>query len=352
MKNFSSSRTAAFARLSRRFAPLVCGALLGALWSTASLAGPTLDAVKARGSLVCGVSTGLLGFSQADAAGNYTGLDVDMCRAVAAAIFGTPTKVKYVPLTAQQRYPALQSGQIDMLSRNSTVTLQNEASLGLLYGPIVFYDGQGVLVPRKLNVKGVKQLADATICVQTGSTSVDNINDYIKANALHIKLQAVPQDLGGAMIAGKCDGITTDASGLAVIRAGLATPGDYTILPERMSREPLAPVVRNNDIQFYEIMRWSVYATMEADQLKVSSKNVDEMLSNDDPKIKRLLGVIPGNGAALGLDEKFAYNIVKTVGNYNEIFVRNVGALSVVKLERGLNDGWTVGGLMFSPPMR
>jgi len=352
MKNIQSNRPAAFARLSRRLAPALCGLLLGGLWSTAGMAGPTLDAIKARGALVCGVSTGLLGFSQADAAGNYTGLDVDMCRAVSAAIFGTPTKVKYVPLTAAQRYPALQQGQIDLLSRNSTVTLQNEAGLGLLYGPIVFYDGQGVLVPRKMNVKGVKQLTDVTLCVQAGSTSVDNITDYIKVNNLRIKLHTLPQDLGGAMMAGQCDGITTDASALAVIRAGLATPGDYTILPERLSREPLAPAVRNNDIQFYEIMRWSIFATIEADQLHVSSKNVDDMLSNEDPKIKRLLGVIPGNGAALGLDEKFAYNIIKTVGNYNEIFLRNVGALSVVKLERGLNDGWTVGGLIFSPPLR
>jgi general L-amino acid transport system substrate-binding protein len=335
----------------RRFVAAACVAALAGLWSTASFAGPTLDAVKARGSLTCGVSTGLLGFSQADASGNYTGIDVDMCRAVATAIFGSP-KVKFVPLTADQRYPALKSGQIDMLSRNSTVTLQNEAGQGLLFGPIVFYDGQGILVPKRLNLKSAKQLTDQTICLQAGSTSIGNFDDYVKANGLKVKTQLVPQDLPGAMMAGKCDGISTDASGLAVMRAGLPTPADYAILPERLSREPLAPAVRNIDVQFYEIMRWSIYATIEADQLKVTSKNVDDMLSNEDAKIKRLLGVIPGNGAALGLDEKFAYNIIKQVGNYNEIFLRNVGALSVVKLERGMNDGWTVGGLIFSPPFR
>ena len=347
MTNFLASRVISGGRLSAAAALAV-----GLVWSAAGIAGPTLDAVKARGSLVCGVSAGLMGFSQADASGNYAGLDVDMCRAVATAILGAP-KVKYVPLTTEQRYPALRMGQIDLLSRNSTITLQNEAGQGLLFGPIVFYDGQGILVPKKLNVKSAKQLpSETTICLQAGSTSVDNFNEYVKATGLKVKTQIVPILLGSSLTSGQCDGFSSDASGLAVMRAGLATPGDYTILPERLSREPLAPAVRNIDVQFYEIVRWAVLATIEADQLKVTSKNVDEALSSDDAKVKRFLGVIPGNGAALGLDEKFAYNIVKQVGNYNEIFMRNLGALSTVKLERGLNDGWTVGGLIFSPPFR
>jgi general L-amino acid transport system substrate-binding protein len=322
---------------------------------SAAQAGPTLDKVKQAGTLVCGVSTGLAGFSQPDNQGNYTGLDVDICKAIAAAVLGDPGKVKYVPLTAQQRFTALQSGEIDVLSRNTTWTLQRDTELGLNFVPVVYYDGQGFMVPKKLNVKSAKELNDATICVQPGTTTELNLADYFRANKMTFKPLVIEKldELVAAYFSGRCDVFTTDRSQLAAIRVSRApVPDDQLILPEVISKEPLAPAVRHGDDQWFDIVKWAVYALIETEEKGITQKNVDDMLKSEDPNIKRILGVTPGMGKALGLDEKWAYNEVKAVGNYGEVFERNVGKDSPLKLDRGLNDLWTHGGLMYAMPIR
>ena len=318
-------------------------------------AGQTLDNIKSKGVLTCGVNQGTAGFGSADSSGKYTGLDIDVCKAVTAAIFGTADKIKFVPLSAPQRFTAIQSGEVDMLSRNTTWTLGREADLGLLFGPVTFYDGQGFLVKKSAGVKSAKQLSGATVCVQPGTTTELNLADYFRANKLQLKPVVIENldEVENAFFSGRCDAYTTDSSGLAGTRVTKAqNPDDYVILPELISKEPLAPAVRQGDDQFYDIMRWSVFALIEAEEKGITSKNLDDMLKSDDPDIKRFLGVTPGNGKALGLDEKWAYNVIKAVGNYGEIFERNVGKGSPLKLERGLNDLWTTGGLMYSPPPR
>lgn len=318
-------------------------------------AGPTFDKVKQAGTLVCGVSTGLAGFSQPDNQGHYTGLDVDVCRALAAALFGDANKVKYVPLTAQQRFTALQSGEIDILSRNTTWTLQRDAELGINFAPVVYYDGQGFMVPKKLNVKSAKELNGATVCVQPGTTTELNLADYFRTNHMTFKPLVIEKldEVVAAYFSGRCDVFTTDRSGLAAIRTGRApNPDDQVILPEVISKEPLAPAVRQGDDQWHDIVDWVVYALIEAEEKGITSKNLDEMLKSDDPDIKRMLGVTPGMGKALGIDEKWAYNAVKAVGNYGEIFDRNVGKDSPLKLDRGINNLWTHGGLMYAMPIR
>jgi general L-amino acid transport system substrate-binding protein len=318
-------------------------------------AGQTLDNVKSKGQLVCGVSTGVAGFSSPDSKGVFSGIDVDVCRGISAAIFGTPEKVKYVPLSAPQRFTALQSGEVDLLSRNTSWTLQREGSLGLVFGPVVFYDGQGFIVAKKLGVKSAKELSGATICVQPGTTTELNLADYFRANKLELKPVVISDrdEVENAFFSGRCDAYTTDASGLAGTRASkAANPDDYVILPERISKEPLAPAVRQGDDQWFDIMRWTIYTLLEAEEHGVTSKNVDEMLKSEDPNIKRVLGVTEGNGKALGLDEKWAYNVIKAVGNYGEIYERNVGKTTPLKLDRGLNDLWNKGGLMYAPPLR
>jgi general L-amino acid transport system substrate-binding protein len=330
-------------------------AVLGVVAATSAKAGPTLDAIKKNGFLTCGVSTGVAGFSLADSQGKYTGIDVDTCKAIAAAVLGDATKVKFQPLSAQQRFTALQSGEVDILARNTTWTLGREGSLGLEFAPTTFYDGQGFMVAKKLGVKSAKELSGATICVQPGTTTELNLADYFRANKLQLKpvvIEAQDQ-LEDAFFTGRCDVYTTDASGLASTRVTKATnPDDFIILPERISKEPLAPVVRKGDAEFFDIVRWSVYAMFEGEEKGISSKTVDDMLKTEDPDLKRFLGVTPGNGKSLGIDEKWAYNILKQVGNYGEVFDRNVGSGSPLKLERGLNDLWTKGGLMYSPPAR
>jgi general L-amino acid transport system substrate-binding protein len=318
-------------------------------------AGQTLDNIKSKGVLTCGVNQGTAGFGSADSSGKYTGLDIDVCKAVTAAIFGTADKIKFVPLSAPQRFTAIQSGEVDMLSRNTTWTLAREADLGLLFGPVTFYDGQGFLVKKSAGVKSAKQLSGATVCVQPGTTTELNLADYFRANKLQLKPVVIENldEVENAFFSGRCDAYTTDSSGLAGTRVTKApNPDDYIILPELISKEPLAPAVRQGDDQFFDIMRWSVFALIEAEEKGITSKNVDDMLKSEDPDIKRFLGVTPGNGKALGLDEKWAYNVIKAVGNYGEIFERNVGKGSPLKLERGLNDLWTTGGLMYSPPPR
>ena len=324
------------------------GALVVALAAGAALAGPTLDKTKQAGQLVCGVSTGVTGFSMPDAQGKYNGLDVDVCRQIAAAVLGDANKVKFVPLTAQQRFTAIQSGEVDVLSRNTTATLQRDTQLGLNFAPVTFYDA-------KLGVKSAKELNGATVCVQPGTTTELNLADYFRANKMQFKPVVIEklEEVESAYFSGRCDVYTTDRSGLAGTRIAKASnPNEHIILPEVISKEPLAPAVRHGDDEWFDIVKWVVYGSIEAEEKGVTSKNVDEMLKSDDPNIKRLLGVTPGMGKSLGLDEKWAYNLVKQVGNYGEVFERNVGKDSPLKMERGPNDLWTRGGLQYAIPVR
>ena len=328
--------------------------LIAALLPISAATAGTLQDVKAKGFITTGVNEGLFGFSMPDDKGVWRGLDVDTARAVSAAVFGSPTKLKFVPLTAKTRFTALQSGEIDMLTRNATQTLTRETALGLNFVHVNFYDGQGFLVPKKLGVKSAKELDGATVCVLPGTTTELNAADYFRANKMTMKpvvIESTPE-LAKAFFAGRCDSLTSDASQLAGTRATAPNPDDYMILPEIISREPLAPAVRHGDDQWYDVVNFSVMAMMEAEFLGIDSKNVDEMLKSKDPQIQRFLGVSPGNGEALGLDEKWAYNIVKMVGNYAEVFERNVGKNTPLKIERGLNALWTNGGIMYTPPFK
>ena len=318
-------------------------------------AGKTLDTIKQRGTLVCGVNPSLPGFSAADSQGNWTGLDVDICKAIAASILGDDKKIKWVPLNASQRFTALQSGEVDVLSNNTTDTLQRDTALGLNFAPVVFYDGQGFMVPKKLGVKGAKELNGATICVQPGTTTELNLADYFRSNKMDYKPVVIEKidEVYAAFFSGRCDVMTGDASALVAQRIGRASnPDDYVVLPDRISKEPLAPVVRHGDEEWNDIVRWVVYALIEAEERGITQKNVDEMLKSDDPNVKRMLGVTPGAGKALGLDEKWAYNEVKLVGNYGEIFDRTLGKDTELKFDRGLNNLWTKGGLLYAMPIR
>ena len=323
-----------------------------------ALAGPVLDAVKARGNLICGTGTGTAGYMLADSTGKWKGLSVDVCRAVAAAIFGDAEKVKYTPLTSQQRFTAIQSGEVDMLVGNATWTLTRDTALGLEFTGVYYFDGQSFLVPKKLGVKSAKELDGATVCVAPGTTTELNLADYFRANKMTFKPVVIEKvdEIRAAFFAGRCDVYTTDASSLAATRAANVPPprtfDDFVILPEIISKEPLGPVVRHGDNQFADIVRWALYAMIEAEEYGITSKNVDEMLKSENPTIKRILGVTPGMGKALGVDEKWVYSIVKQVGNYGESFDRNVGMGSPLKIDRGLNRLWTQGGLQYAPPIR
>jgi general L-amino acid transport system substrate-binding protein len=319
-----------------------------------ALAGETLNAVKARGQLIAGVNGGVFGFSMPDEKGVWKGLDVDTAKAIAAAIFGDANKVKFVALTAVQRLPALQSKEIDVLCRNTTQTLTRETVNGLNFVHVNYYDGQGFLIPKKLGVKSAKELKGATVCVLPGTTTEMNAADFFRRNKMQWKPVVIEQtaELSKAFFAGRCDTLTSDASQLAAHRSVAPNPDDYIILPEIISKEPLAPVVRHGDDEWYDIVNWTVMALIEAEELGITSKNLDEMLKSTDPQVQRFLGVTPGYGKALGLDEKWAYNIIKQVGNYGEVFDRNVGPKTPLKLERGLNDLWTRGGLMYAAPFR
>jgi general L-amino acid transport system substrate-binding protein len=334
---------------------LLAAVLLLSGVAASAWAGPTLDAVKKNGVVTCGVTTGLAGFSMADRQGKYTGIDVDTCRAIAAAALGSADKVRFVPATAQQRFTLLQSGEIDVLTRNTTWTLTREGDLGFLFAPPNYYDGQGFMVAKKAGVKSAKELDGATICVQPGTTTELNLADYFRTNKLSFKPLVIEKldEVENAFFAGRCDAYTTDRSGLAGSRAGKApNPDDYVILPEVISKEPLAPAVRQGDDEWFDIVRWSIFAMIDAEEKGVTSQNVDAMKASDDPEIQRMLGVVPGMGKSLHLGEDWAYNIVKQVGNYGEVFDRNVGPSSPLKLERGLNALWTQGGLMYAMPIR
>ncbi|HEX2116450.1 MAG TPA: amino acid ABC transporter substrate-binding protein, partial [Alphaproteobacteria bacterium] len=281
-------------------------------------AGPTLDAVKAKGFVQCGVNGAVPGFSAPDSRGNWTGIDVDLCKAIAAAVFGEAGKVKFTPVTAQQRFVALQSGEIDVLTRNATQTLMRDTALGFNLAGVNFYDGQGFIVPKKLGVKSAKELNGATVCVQPGTTTELNLADYFRSNGMSftaVVLERVEENIA-AYVSGRCDVYTTDASQLASIRVTATNnPEDHVILPERISKEPLGPMVRHGDDQWFDVVKWALAAMIEAEELGISQSNVDEMLKSSNPAIQRVLGVQPGFGKALGLDEKWAYNIIKQVGN-------------------------------------
>ena len=312
----------------------------------------TLDAVKAKGFVQCGVNTGLAGFSQPDSKGVWKGLDVDVCRAVAAAVFGDANKVRYTPLTAQQRFTALQSGEVDVLSRNTTWTVTRDTSLGLNFVGVNYYDGQGFMVPKKLNLKSAKQLNGATICVQPGTTTELNLSDYFRANSMTFKPVVIEklEEVTNAYFSGRCDVFTTDVSGLVSIRAARSqTPGDHVILPEVISKEPLGPAVRHGDDKWFDIVKWSLFATLEAEEMGISSKNIDQQGASKDPAVQRFVGATGDIGKMLGLDNKWAFNIVKQVGNYGESFDANLKPLG---FERGLNNLWNKGGLMYAPPIR
>jgi len=330
-------------------------AVAGALAAMPAHAGKTLDAIKSRGQLTCGVNTGLAGFSAADSQGNWSGLDVDICRAIAAAILGDGNKVKWVPLNAQQRFTALQSGEVDILSRNTTWTLTRDASLGLNFTNTTYYDGQGFMVPVKSNVKSAAQLKGATVCVQSGTTTEKNLTDYSRANNLNLKpvvfekLEAAT----GAYFAGRCIAYTTDASGLASTRNKEAKdPAEHVILPELISKEPLGPAVRRGDDEFFAIAKWVVYALIEAEEYGITQANVDQMKSSTDPVVGRILGTTEDTGKLLGIEKDWAAKAIKAVGNYGEIFERNVGPKSALALPRGLNNLWSKGGIMYAPPVR
>ena len=326
-----------------------------ALAAAPAFAGKTLDTIKSRGQLVCGVNTGLAGFSAADSQGKWTGLDVDMCRAIAAAILNDGEKVKYVPLTAQQRFTALQSGEIDILSRNTTWTLTRDASLGLHFTGTTYYDGQGFMVPVKAKLKSAKGLKNATVCVQSGTTTEKNLTDFSRTNKLNIKpiVFEKQEAATGAYFSGRCVAFTTDASGLASIRNKDAKdPKEHVILPELISKEPLGPAVRRGDDEFYDIAKWVVFGLIEAEEYGITQANVDEMKSSQDPVVMRILGTSEDTGKLLGLDKDWMVRAIKTTGNYGEIFERNVGPKSALGLPRGINNQWNKGGLMYALPMR
>lgn len=315
----------------------------------------TLDTVKQRGEVLCGTTTGFAGFSAPNAKGEWEGLDVDLCKSIAAAVLGDANKFKAVPLNSQQRFTALQSGEVDVLTRNTTITQQRDTALGILGAGINFYDGQGFLVPKKLGVKNAKELDGATVCMQTGTSNENTMADWARAN--NIKYTPVVFDqfneVVNAFAAGRCDVFTTDASGLASIRISkLSNPDDYEVLTEIISKEPLGPFVRQGDDQWLNIVKWTLQALINAEELGLTSANVDEALQSTNPNVQRLLGVTPGAGKNLGLDEKWAYNIIKQVGNYGESFERNVGQDSPLKIKRGLNAQWNEGGLLYGLPVR
>ena len=329
---------------------------LGALAATLpAQAGKTIDTIKQRGQLVCGVNPSLPGFSAADSQGNWAGLDVDVCKAVAATLLSDASKIKWVPLNAAQRFAALQAGEIDILSRNTTWTLTRDASLGLHFTGTTYYDGQGFMVTKKSKITSAKQLKGATVCVQSGTTTEKNLTDYSKAAGLNMKsvVFETQEATNKAYFSGRCQAYTTDASGLASVRNKEAgNPEDHVILPELISKEPLGPSVRRGDDEFFAIVKWVVFALVEAEEYGITQANVDQMKTSTDPVVQRILGTSEDTGKLLGLDKDWAYRAIKATGNYGEIFERNVGPTSTLKLPRGANNLWSKGGFMYAPPVR
>jgi general L-amino acid transport system substrate-binding protein len=339
------------------FSTCVAGLALTAFCVVANAQAPaskTLEQVKTRGFVSCGSNPGLAGFGMPDDKGAWAGLDVDLCRAVSAAIFNDPNKIKFIPLTAKDRFTALQSGEIDVLARNGTWTQSREAELGLLWAGVNYYDGQGFMVRKKLNVSSALELSGASICVQQGTTTELNLADYFRSNAMKYEVVAfaTSNEAVKAYDSGRCDAYTTDASGLYAERLKLVNADEHVVLPEVISKEPLGPAVRQGDDQWFNIVKWSLYAMLNAEELGVTKANVDEKLKSPNPEVRRLLGAEGDFGKAMGLTPDWAYRIVQHVGNYGESFNRNVGEASRLKIKRGLNNLWNKGGLQFAPPVR
>ncbi|WP_428624183.1 amino acid ABC transporter substrate-binding protein, partial [Sedimenticola sp.] len=317
-------------------------------------AGATFDAVKKKGFVQCGVSTGLPGFSATDDKGGWKGIDVDVCRAVAAAMFGDAEKVKFTPLTAKERFTALQSGEIDMLSRNTTWTATRDTNLGLNFAGVNYYDGQGFLVNKNLGVKSALELDGASVCIQAGTTTELNLADYFRAS--NMKYQPITYDTSDETVkafeAGRCDVLTSDQSQLYALRIKLSRPDGAIVLPEVISKEPLGPVVRQGDDEWFNVVRWSLFAQVNAEEMGVTSSNADAMMKSEDPNIRRLMGLEGLKGEGLKLADDWAYKIVKQVGNYGEMFERNVGKGSPLGIARGLNALWSKGGIQYAPPIR
>jgi general L-amino acid transport system substrate-binding protein len=354
-----------------RMNPRIAATLAALLFATAAQAQSTLEAVTKKGFVQCGVNVGLAGFSQPDSQGVWKGIDVDLCRAVAAAVFGDAAKVRYTPLTAQQRFTALQSGEVDILSRNTTWTVTRDTSLGLNFVGVNYYDGQGFMVRKGgasapaakdgkakaakgggRNITSAKQLNGATVCVQPGTTTELNLADYFRANKMTFKPVVIEklEEVLNAYFSGRCDVYTTDISGLVAVRASRAPkPDDHVILPEVISKEPLGPAVRHGDDRWFDIVKWSLFAMIEAEELGLSTKNIDQQGGTQNPSIQRFVGATGDIGKMLGIDNKWAVNIVKLVGNYGESFDANLKPLG---FDRGINKLWTQGGLMYAPPIR
>jgi len=333
----------------------ILGAMTVAAMAAGAASAGTMDDVKARGKLNCGVTTGLVGFAAPDANGVWEGFDVSVCRAVAAAVLGDPAAVEFVTTTGQTRFTALASGEIDMLARNTTWTFSRDVDLKFEFVGVNYYDGQGFMVPKSLGVSSAKELDGATVCIQTGTTTELNLADFFRSN--NISYEPVPIETNAEAqqqyLAGACDVYTTDASGLAATRATFENPGDHALLPEIISKEPLGPLVRHGDNEWGDVVRWSLNAMIAAEEMGITSANVDSMAAGtNNPEINRILGTEGELGAMLGLDKDWAMRIIKSVGNYAEVFEKNIGESTPIGLARGLNAQWTNGGLLYTPPFR
>ncbi|RYJ01893.1 MAG: amino acid ABC transporter substrate-binding protein [Acetobacteraceae bacterium] len=338
------------------FKGLLLGAAvaLGLASGVPAQAGQTFDAIKARGTLICGVNVGVAGFSLPDSQGTWRGMDADLCRGLAAAMFGDPAKVRFVPLTAVQRFTALQSGEIDVLIRQTTLTMSRDTSLGLRMVTVNLYDGHGFMVRKDAGVTEPKGMDGMTICLSPGTTNELVTADWFRSNNLRFTplLQERMQDNATSLQAGRCDAIGTDATQLAALRSQFQQPGNFVILPERFSKEPYGPVVRRDDQEWFDVVRWTVSALIQAEELGVNSTNLEAMKASPNPDIRRLVGTDPLLGNALKLDPAWALNVIKAIGNYGELFERHLGPKTAIGLDRGLNRLWTEGGLMYSWPMR
>jgi len=340
--------------MKRMLLSLALGTAVSLAGISAASAG-TLDDVKSKGFIQCGVSQGLIGFSNPDDKNNWTGLDVDFCRAVAGAVFGDGQKVKFTPLSAKERFTALQSGEIDILSRNTTWTMGRDTSLGLVFAGVTYYDGQGFLVKKSLGVDSALKLDGASVCTQTGTTTELNLADYFRANNMKYEVVAFEKadEVIAAYDSGRCDVFTTDQSGLYAERLKLKNPDENVVLPEIISKEPLGPVVRQGDDAWFNVVKWTYFALLNAEEAGVTAANADDMVANStDPGIRRLLGVEGDFGKAIGLENNWAANAVKAVGNYGEMFDRNVGPDTNLKISRGVNALWSKGGIQYAPPVR
>ncbi len=340
--------------MKKAIASIAFGLVAASLAATGASAQATLASVKQKGTLTCGSNTGLAGFGIPDAQGNWTGFDVDFCRAISAAIFDDPTKIRFVPLAAKDRFTALQSGEVDVLARNTTWTMSRDAQLGLEFVGVNYYDGQGFMVRKSLGVSSAKELNGASICTQQGTTTELNLADYFRANNLKYEVVAfaTSDETFGAYNAGRCDAFTTDASGLYAERLRASNPDDHIVLPEIISKEPLGPSVRQGDNQWADLVRFVHHAMLNAEELGVTKANVDQMKNSTNPEIKRLLGTEGKFGESIGLTNDWAARIIKHVGNYGEVFERNIGEGSRLKIKRGQNALWTKGGLQYGIPIR